>query len=83
MLDFRPYIFVHENVCQFPDSIIERALSAYYEVETIVVNSLDCGLPISRKRKYTLCRLRSKLELHDCCLYVFEHYGSDPLCFVC
>ena len=64
VLEFKPFVFIHENVVGFPDDIIARTLSSYYDVETVVVNSLDCGLPISRKRKYTLCRLRSKLELH-------------------
>ena len=56
VLDFKPTIFVHKNIIGFPKTITERVLSSLYDVETIVINSLDCGLPISRERKYTLCR---------------------------
>ena len=40
-----------------------RTLSSHYDVETELVDALDLGLPITRKRKYPVCRLRSKVSL--------------------
>ena len=59
-------MFVHENVTGFPDDIIMRTLSSHYHIETVILNALDCGVPIARKRKYTLCRLRTRIELLAC-----------------
>lgn len=62
MLYSKPQLFIHENVPSFPDEIVARTLSSHYDVETVLVDALDLGLPITRKRKYTVCRLRSTVS---------------------
>ena len=63
VLQFKPHIFIHENVVGFPDAIIHQILGSVYTIETVLLNSLSHTLPISHKRKYSLRRLGTKLKI--------------------
>lgn len=62
MKDFLPWLFIHENVPSFPDDFMRAMLGDVYDIESLVFDAKDCGVPVCRKRRYTLCRRRDRLR---------------------
>lgn len=65
VLTFLPSIFIHENAIRFPADFLSGVLGALYEVEHHVLDSCELtALPVRRKRRYTICRLKTKLTMY-------------------
>lgn len=76
--EFLPWFFLHENVLQFPDDFMSKMLSDLYIIESVVIDARDLGLPVSRKRRYTLCRRKDRLQRHGSThLFVLPAFHSD------
>ena len=59
-----PLLVLHENVPLFPVALLERFLGHVYGIRTFVVAAEDHGFELtSRKRRYTILWLLSKVEL--------------------
>ncbi len=71
VLTFLPSIFIHENVIRFPADFLSSVLGMLYEVEHHVLDSSELtALPVRRKRRYTICRLKTKLVMYKPLSYV-------------
>lgn len=65
ILVFLPTIFIHENVLRFPAHFLEEVLHKYYHVECHEMDPADLtAFPVCRMRRYTICRLKSKLTMY-------------------
>ena len=62
VIQFMPWAFIHENVTRFPEAFFEQHLSQMFDVEQIVLSPQQLGLPVSRTRRFTLCRRRSRVQ---------------------
>ena len=61
----QPLIFVHENVCGFPEDFLTSQLGDLYSIDQAVLEPQLFSLPVSRKRRYAVCRLKSTLRIPD------------------
>eukprot|EP00959_Pyramimonas_sp_CCMP1952_P443098 9276329-Pyramimonas_sp.AAC.1 len=73
----RPHLVVRECVPGFPPEKLHMALnwgsceqSPLYVVQSTTFNPTDLGMPVVRKRRYTLCFLRGAVEPRI-------HYDAD------
>lgn len=57
----QPEFFMLENVRTFPESLVDQFLGKYYSMEVLQTCPTQCGLPISRPRKYMLCRKKQAI----------------------
>eukprot|EP00435_Cladocopium_sp_Y103_P057556 s726_g19.t2 len=74
MRHLQPRIIVHENVCQFPSSLLTDELSDLYDFYPIYVDASHVGMPaISRQRSYVIGfhRLKTFVTIHPAAMYDF------------
>lgn len=72
VLEYQPDIMIHENVLQFPARLLEECLHGLYLIQEFV-RSPDVsgsGFPISRNRKYLICRKENTVQCFGC-IYTF------------
>lgn len=62
ILDWKPMLFIHENVLQFPLALLEETLGEVYAFEEHVLCPQHAGFPVDRRRKYCIGRFRLKLK---------------------
>ena len=60
--EYKPHIFVHENVLGFPLAMILDVLQSMYDIEEVVLQPDIAGWPVERRRKYMIGRLRMTLK---------------------
>ena len=60
--EWKPMIFIHENVLNFPISLLMEILDELYQFEEYLLQPQHAGFPIDRRRKYCIGRLRLKLR---------------------
>ena len=73
IIEHKPMVFVHENVPGFPSQMITETLGALYNLDECIL-SPDC-FPVERRRKYTIGRLKTTVQILD-----FIHYVG--ICFL-
>ena len=61
MKSVRPQLILHECVASFDPKVLDLTLNYQepvpaYAISSVVFNASDLGLPVSRVRRYTLCR---------------------------
>ena len=61
VLEWKPDIFIHENVLPFPTENIKEVLSVLYEIEEGILT--PDFFPVDRRRRYMICRLKTSLRL--------------------
>jgi site-specific DNA-cytosine methylase len=47
-------LIIHENHSSFDCDILQRVSGKYYNIESIILNATDRGVPQSRERRWTL-----------------------------
>ena len=57
MRGIQPHIIIHECVARFDYTELANILGPSYSVESVVFNPTNMGLPVLRRRRYTICRL--------------------------
>ena len=62
ILDWKPMIFLHENVLQFPLTLLEEILGELYQFEEHILCPQHAGFPVDRRRKYCIGRFSLKLR---------------------
>ena len=66
VLEWKPDLFIHENVIQFPMAMIMECLKEIYTFDSVVLTPESLGFPIHRRRQYLLGRLTSKWKILNC-----------------
>ena len=54
---------LHENVPSFPLNDIMRYLHRFYDVTTVLLDNLDFGKNVRRRRRYSLLTLRTVVSV--------------------
>ena len=62
VLEYRPMIFLHENVIGFVISLLEDVLSPIYRLEESIIASEAMSFPVERRRKYCIARLNDNFK---------------------
>lgn len=75
VLEYRPMIFLHENVVGFTISLLEDVLSPLYRLDESIIASEAMNFPVERRRKYCIARLSDSFK--------FLCFMLNCLCFVC
>ena len=71
---------LHENVPSFPLNDIMRYLHRFYDVTTVLLDNLDFGKNVRRRRRYSLLTLRTVVSVGRPLSDVKERFGRrrDP-----
>lgn len=81
VLSALPGLVLLENVRQFPDQLVKECIGHLYEVEVLLTCPSQCGLPMSRPRKYMLCRRKTCFPFFICnvdqCALSFDSRTSN------
>jgi len=72
-----PDLILHENVATFDEQVLRDILGSKYHINALICTPLDFGIPAQRKRKYTLCRLKSVTVEHP----LATSMGASPQAF--
>ena len=63
--EWKPTIFLHENVLHFPVRLLVEILDELYHFEEYLLQPQHADFPVDRRRKYCIGRFRLKLRRLD------------------
>ena len=73
----KPDLIIHECVTGFPVTLLDAALNhdeapPLYQVSSCVFDTTDLGIPVKRKRRYTVCRRLPSKAVAEYSLRIFN-----------
>ena len=80
----KPDLIIHECVTGFPVTLLDAALNhdeapPLYQVSTCVFDTTDLGIPVKRKRRYTVCRRLPSKAVAEYSLRSFQSVSFQEL----